>query len=285
MVKKRWQRNIIRIIYGFLLLLIIIVCIGYVLPLPAFIVKPIISGAMKKYGKGLELQYDKARIVLVRHSARLQGVRLFDPASAGSLEFQSIKMQLKYFPFRIKSIQIDNPSTLKIKIPTKRNESIVFENPLLNRLLSATPEKKMRLPKLSVRLNAANIELTIPFAEHSTKTVRFNDIKADILLENKKINVAGYTKAEIFGIPGHTLRFRITYKTAINKVLVVLGCPSLLLPLKEKPKPLIALLKKANLSLIFARYHSYDHILTKFSAEQCSITPAQYPGATHHIKN
>lgn len=285
MVKKRWQRNIIRVIYGFLILLIIIVCIGYFFPLPPFIVKSIISRAMEKYGKGLELQYDKARIVLVRHSARVKGVRLFDPTTTGSLRVQSIEMQFKYFPFRIKSIRIENPSSVKIRIPARRDEPLEFENPIFNRLLSATHEKKIRLPRLSLQLASANVEVDLPLPEHSTKTIRFNDIKADISLESTKINVTGYSRADILGVKGHSVRFRISYKIPLNKVLVVLGSPSLLVPLKEEPQLVMALIKKPNLSFIFARYDSYDHILSKFSAEQCSIIPTRQPDASYRFKN
>ncbi len=284
MFKRPFNKTIIRVIYILILAILVVTFIMYVFPLPGFIVKPIISDEMRK-ATGMEVAYDSARVTLITHNAILNNVRLIDPATKESLAVESVDVQLKLFPFRIRSVTLTEPEPLTFHCSSAECTDMYPESKVLLRLLTMEGEGELRPPPMKFAVAEADVNIIVHRADEREKTIHFSGLNTSGWSTGAKIYLTGYTKADIFDVNNNALSFNLTYNIEQKKLYATLRSSSLLLPVTERENPLSVLLTKAKLNVVFDNAETENHILTKFNADKVSIIPVNRPQDTYETSS
>lgn len=285
MFSKRWQRNIFRILGGTIFLIIIILFIGYFFPLPAFIVKPIITSFVTKIKPTWQVEYSRARIFLVQHQLKLKDVRITDTTSTGTLTIRGVTFDIRAYPPQIKSVIVEQPSEIGIFIPARSGERIETDNPIINDLLMAPRQQTTVIPSMTVSIRRADLQL---FASRQTvpeTTIKFKDLNVELDFAEGKILGSGFARVSIFNTQESLLMFQTTYQADKNSWNVNLRTPVLEFPLESTQKQHLVKIKKGALSLEISAEPSVTLVFTRFNADQVTVIPEMTTPSVYELDN
>lgn len=273
MFSKRWRRNILRILSGIIFLIIIILFIGYFFPLPAFIVKPIITSFVTKIKPTWQVEYSQARIFLVQHQLQLKDVRITDTTSTGTLTARIITFDIRAYPPQIKSVIVEQPTEIGIFMPARSGERIETDNPIINSLLVSPRQQTTVIPSMTVSIRHAGLQFYTFRQTLPGNTITFKDLNVELDLAEGKILGSGFARVSVFNTQGSLLMFQATYRADKNSWNVNFRTPVLEFPLDRTQKRQLVKIKKGALSLEISAEPSVTLVLTKFNADQVTVIP------------
>ncbi len=238
MIKKRWQRNLIRIASAFFLFLLVIGIMGYFLPLPESIVKPMIIKEFRNATSGYEIDVEEVRVILIRNRASLRDVCITEPISGDTYDIELLTFKLKYFPLRIAKMQVLNPARVSMSLPEEPDGSILFDNNVFQRLLTKPSPGGTGEEEFSLNVTGGEIEVRVPLEKDKPpRSLVLEKMNVHADYEHNFFMLRGYAGARIFGHEPQAISLTLNIKRSPLVVEFDTKCPALTIPLELPSYP------------------------------------------------